>query len=485
MNFYSKGESYVNTKSKAKFSVVDDQRSPWLTIVMLAWPILIEQILTSLAQAVDTAMVGSLGAIATASVSISSSPNMLINGVIMALGVGFTSMIARSVGAGDHDRARELVRQAILTITALGIPMTILLFCLARYIPMWMGGAPEILDTAETYNRIFACSTLFRCLTMVLTSIYRGYGDSKTPMKINIMVNVLNVIGNFLMIFPTRTLIVFGISFTMFGFGWGVAGAAIATSLSATIGCLFLLVRCFTVDNDMRISIHDSFAPNWEELRIVIRLGLPAMIQRFAMSSASIIVTSTIATLGTVAVAAQSLAMTAESLSFMPGFAFGTAVTTLFGQSLGARREDKAHDFLFKTIALGAVVMAFMTCVLFFGSAFIMGIFTPDADVIRHGSVLLKILAVIQIPQMIAFCVSGALQGAGDTKTPLYITMISMWGVRVLGCIIFVRILGFGLYTVCVCMCTDNVVRCILNLIAYKKGKWKAIAAKASAVKKG
>ena len=176
--------------------------------------------------------------------------------------------------------------------------------------------------------------------------------------------------------------------------------------------------------------------------------------------------------------------MTSESLSFMPGFAFGTAVTTLFGQSLGAKREDKAHDFLVKTIQLGTIVMAIMTCVLFFGSSFIMGIFTPDGEVIRHGSVLLKILAVIQIPQMIAFCISGALQGAGDTKTPLYITMVSMWGVRVLGCIVLVRIMGMGLYTVCVCMCTDNVVRCLLNIIAYKSGKWKAIAAKASARKK-
>ena len=106
-----------------------------------------------------------------------------------------------------------------------------------------------------------------------------------------------------------------------------------------------------------------------------------------------------------------------------------------------------------------------------------MGLFTPDPEVIKHGSVLLKILALIQIPQMIAFCISGALQGAGDTKTPLYITMVSMWGVRVLGCILLVRILGFGLYTVCICMCSDNVVRCLLNIIAYKRGKWKSIAA--------
>ncbi len=463
----------MSTLAKDKFSLVDDSRSPWLTILMLAWPILIEQILTSLAQAVDTAMVGSLGAIATASVSISQSPNMLVNGVIMSLGVGFTSMIARSVGANDLERARGLVRQAILTIFSLGIPMTILLFCLSRQIPIWMGGAPEILDTAQAYNQIVSLSMMFRCMTMVLTSIYRGYGDSKTPMKINIMINVLNVIGNYLMIFPTHDVTLFGKTFSVFGFGWGVAGAAAATSLSAILGSLILLGRCFTVKSAMRISIKESFKPDWGELKIVVRLGVPAMIQRFAMSSASIIVTSTIASLGTIAVASQSLAGTAESLSFMPGFAFGTAITTLFGQSLGAKRPDMAQDYLKKTIILGTVVMGFMTAVLFFGSTFIMGIFTPDPEVIKHGSVLLKILAIIQIPQMITFCLNGSMQGAGDTKSPLIGTMISMWCVRVLGVTLAVRVFGMGLYSVCVAMCSDNVVRCILAFYFYKKGKWR------------
>lgn len=106
-----------------------------------------------------------------------------------------------------------------------------------------------------------------------------------------------------------------------------------------------------------------------------------------------------------------------------------------------------------------------------------MGIFTPDAEVIRHGSVLLKILAIIQIPQMIAFCISGALQGAGDTKTPLYVALISMWGVRILGVLLFVRVLHLGLYSVCVAMCTDNVVRCLLFILQYKRGKWKTMKA--------
>ncbi len=459
--------------SRQSYSIVDDKRSPWLTILILAWPIFVEQVLTSLVQAVDTAMVGSLGAVATTSVSISSSPNMLLNGVVMSLGVGFTSLIARSVGAGDTKRAKTLIRQAILMVFALGIPMSVIYFMLARQIPIWMGGEPEILEYAQDYNRIVALGMCFRCLTMVLTAIYRGYGDSKTPMKINVMVNLANVVGNFLMIFPTRELTVLGLTFTMPGFGWGVAGAAASTSLSTFVGSMILLTLCFTRKSDMQISLKDGFAPDWGEIREAVRLGLPAMIQRAVMSSSHILVTSTVATLGTAAVAAQSLSATAESLSFMPGFAFGTAVTTLYGQSLGAKRPDMAHDFLVRTVKLGAVVMTFMTCVLFFGSAQIMAIFTPDPLVIEYGSVWLKILAVIQVPQMIAFCISGALQGSGDTKTPLYITFASMWGVRVLGIMICIHVLHLNLYSICVCMCSDNVVRCVAFVIQYYRKRAK------------
>ena len=465
---------------KNTYSIVDENRNPWLTILALSWPIFLEQVLTSLVQAVDTAMVGSMGAVATTSVSISQSPNMLVNGIVMAMGVGFTSLIARSVGAGEMDRARTLIRQAILMVFCLGIPLSAMFFILAREIPMWMGGEPEILDSAEIYNQIIAISMCFRCLTMVLTAIYRGFGDSKTPMKINVMVNLANVVGNFLMIFPTREITVFGITFTMFGLGWGVAGAAASTSISTIIGALILLAVCFIRKSEMQISLKDSFAPNPKELKLAFHLAIPAMIQRFVMSSCQILVTSTVATLGTAAVAAQSLSATAESLSFMPGFAFSTACMTLYGQSLGAKRPDMAHDYLMRTIKLGNMVMAVMTCILFFGSTQIMGLFTPDPLVIEYGSVWLKILALIQIPQTIGFCVSGALQGAGDTKTPLYITFASMWGVRVLGIMICVHLFHLGQYAICVCMCTDNVVRCLLFLLQYKK-KRAILAQKAMA----
>ena len=462
--------------SRSKISVVDESRSPWQIILLLAWPIFLEQVLSSLVHTVDTAMVGSLGAIATASVSINSSPNMLINGAIMALGVGFTSMVARSVGAGDFDRARKLIRQSIITVLGLSIPVAVAVFCLARQIPIWMGGAPEILDGAEIYNKIIVASLPFRCLTMILTSIFRGYGDSKTPMKINIMVNLSNVAGNFLLIFPTRQISLLGLDFTMPGAGWGVAGAAASTSITAAVGTVILVSVLFLRPSEMQISLRDDFRPDWSELGTVLKLGLPVMLQRVVMNSAHILITSTVATLGTVAVAAQSLAGTAESLSYMPGFAFSAACTTLYGQSLGAKRPDLAHDYLMRTVKLCALVMAFATCGLFFGAEFIMGLLTPDAEVILHGAVLLRILAVIQIPQGIGLCISGGLQGAGDTRSPLLVSMASVWGVRIVGVLLCAHVFHLGLYAICVSMCVDNVVRCILFLLRYRQQRHKLAA---------
>ncbi len=458
---------------KDMLNIVDENQNPWKVILLLAWPILVEQILVSLVQTIDTAMVGSLGKVATASVAISQSPNMMINSVIMAMGVGFTSLIARNVGSRNYEKARSLIRQAIVMVFSLGIPLSILFFSLARAIPVWMGGDPEILDQAEMYNRIVAVCILFRGLSMVLTAIFRGYGDSKTPMMSNSLVNLINVCGNFLLIFPTREITVFGFTFTMIGAGWGVAGAAAATAFSTCVGSMLLLIMSFTRKSEMQISLKDDFSIKWDELKEVLTISFPAVCERFAMSSASVIVASTVATLGTVAVAAQNLAGSAESLSFMPGFAFGTAATTLFGQCIGAKKPELAKKYVTNTIKLGSLVMAFMTVILFTQSSLIMSFFTPDQEVIEMGSVLLKILAIIQIPQMIAMVYSGALKGAGDTKSPFIIALISMWGVRILGILIAIHVFHLGITAICICMCTDNVVRCLLFMTTYKREKWK------------
>ena len=290
-------------------SVTDQSKHPLLIIVMLAWPIFVEQVLVSLVQSVDTAMVGALGANATASVSISQSPINLINSVIMALGVGFTTMIARAVGAKQFEYARKLIRQSIVVVFSLGIPLSVLCFVLSRQIPIWMGGAPEILDDAQSYIRIIAFSMLFRGLMMVLTAIFRGFGDSRTPMIINIGINLLNVVGNYLLIYSTHDVTLFGHTFTVWGAGWGVAGAALSTSGSQILGSLVLLFMCFTPrSGPMRISIHESFRPSKETIQEVFRVSLPVMFERFTTSGAFVITSSIIASLGTISLAANSLA---------------------------------------------------------------------------------------------------------------------------------------------------------------------------------
>lgn len=458
-----------------KVSVIDESRRPSLTILMLAWPVFIEQILVSLVGYVDTAMVGSLGANATAAVSISNSPNMLVNGTIMAIGIGFTAMISRSVGAEDLQRAKDLMRQALVVIVILGLPLMTLLLVLSGKIPEWMGAAEDVLPDATIYNRIMAVSMIFRVTSMIITSMMRGYGDTTTPMIINIGINCLNVVGNYFLIYETRELMLFGNAITIPGAGWGVAGAAAATSGSAILGALTKLLIVFFKKGPMQLSLKGRYLPDWAMLKTVFRISLPAAFERIAMSSAGIITTSTIATLGTVSLAANNLYLTAESMCFMPGFAFSTAATTLVGQSLGAKRPDLAEEFVKITCKIASAVMLVLSVLLYIFSENILGIFTPDLAVIALGTVCLRYDAIIQVPQMLAQVLSGAMRGAGDTKWTFIIITASMWGVRILGTVVGIRVLGYGLVAACLAMCADQCVRCVLFFLRFRSGKWKDV----------
>ncbi|MBQ8603641.1 MAG: MATE family efflux transporter [Oscillospiraceae bacterium] len=456
-------------------NLIDENVRPSTTILLLAWPVFVEQVLSTLVHSVDTAMVGSLGAVATAAVSISGSPMMLINGIVMSFGMGFTALIARMVGAQNYERANSLIRQALTTVLMLGIPMALICFALSEKIPMWMGAEPDVLVLAAGYNRIMAYGMLFRTLTMVLSAIYRGYGDTKTPMLINTAVNLANVVGNYFLIYEPHDVTVFGNTFHVWGAGWGVNGAAASTSGTIAIGAIILLVMTFTRDTKLKISMKDSFKLVKEDMQAVTKISIPLMGERFVMGAASVVIASTVASLGTIAVASNSLASTIESFCFMPGFAFASAATTLTGQSLGAERPDLGERYVATCIKMATVIMLVGSILMAIFSPQIISLFTPDAQVIKTGSELVKLLATIQVPYIISQIHSGALRGAGDTRIPFYITLASMWGVRVVGATIFIRVLGLGIHWVIVAMNTDNVVRMILFWLRYKRGAWKEL----------
>ena len=462
--------------AKARIDYTDESRSPFKTIVLLAWPVFLEQIFTTLVSYADTAMVGSLGAWATASVTISNSPIFLLNGVMMALGVGVTAMVAQATGAGDHEMVRKVIRHAILAIIFVGIPLCSVGVLLHRQLPIMMGAADDIIDTAATYNLIVNSARIFNLTAMMLNSAFRGYGDTKTPLYINTAMNVINVIGNYFLINHTREIEIFGRTIIMPGAGWEVAGAAAATAIGMFAAGTIALVVAFRRKNDFRISLRDSFKPDKTLVKNLLHISFPAMLERLFMSSSGIFVTRSIATLGTVNIAANSLGLTAESLSFMPAFAFQTAITTLVGQSLGAGKPELAEKFTRKTMQIGLIVMAFTGTGLYIFSRPLISIFTPDQEVIAIAAHVLKAVAFLQPLQVACWIFQGVLRGSGDTKVSFYITASTNWLIRTLWSVICIRVFGLGLFSTQIVCIIENIVRLTLLYIRYRSGKWKYMA---------
>ena len=460
-----------------KIDLTDDSISPFKIIFLLSWPLFLEQILSTLVSFADTAMVGALGVEATASISISNSFVFLFNGVIMALGTGLTAYVARSVGAKDYEAAKAYIRHAIILLFSVGLPIALLTCALHRHIPRWMGAEDKIMDKASAYLLITSAFRIFTMAIMVLGSVFRGLGDTRTPLRVNIFVNVFNIVGNYLLINDPHTVSLFGLELSVPGAGWGVVGAAVSTGVSWLIGGLTLLILLFIKNGQCRISLHDSFKPDFNVINRVVKLSVPAMLERFCMSFSGIVVTRCVASLGTVVFAANSVYSTCESISFMPAFAFATAVTTLVGQSLGAKKPDLAVRYTHYTIGIGASVMVFAGVMLYVFADPLVRIITPDEKAIALAKVCLRIVAFIQPIQTSAWIFAGALRGAGDTKWPFYITAASNWGIRTLGVYLLIRVFGLGLPHAVVCMCLDNAARCVLMGLRFRTGHWKKLLA--------
>lgn len=463
--------------STSKNYIVDETLPPYKIIMMLAWPVLIEQILSTLVNYADTAMVGSLGAYATAAVSISNPVFMLINGIALSLGVGITALLARSVGAGDTDKAKSLIRHSILLIIYIGVPISIITGALSYYIPLWMGAGSDILTYATQYNIVISAGRPFAIGLLIVGSVFRGRGDTRTPMLINLGMNALNVVGNYLLIYQTREMTLLGRTFIMPGAGWGVAGAAAATAFSQICACVALVVMLYKKPGEYRIGLKESYRIDPELVKPIMSISWPAMLERICMSTGGIVVTSAIASLGTTVLAANTLYLTAESLSFMPGFAFMTSITTMVGQCLGARKPALAKKYTYTTCLYAVGLLSIIATFLYIFAGNILSFFTPDQDVIAIAKVCLRIVAFLQPIQVTAWVFSGALKGAGDTKITFYITAVCSWLIRTLGAFVCIKVFGFGLREAVFCMFADSAVRMVLLFIRFKSGSWRTAIA--------
>lgn len=446
--------------------------------MMLAWPAIAEMFLATLVQFVDTAMVGSLGEVAIAAVGVSNSPMWLLNGLFAALGVGSTALVARYVGGKEIEKANKVAQQSLLMGVTLAFILTVLALMFAQVVPTLMGAEPDVIPAATSYMKIISLTFVLAFSSFILTGVLRGAGDTKTPMRVNALANIVNVVGNFLLIFPTRELVLnlprWGeTALTIPGAGMGIEGAALATALSRGLAGIIVLFILFTGKQGVRI--HFSLKPDIDVIRRVIKIGLPASGERLIMSGGQMIFSVIVLGLGTAQYAAHHLAIVAESVSYMPGFGFSMAATTLVGQGLGAGRPELAERSGYTTWRLGAMVMCGMGLVFLTFPEYLIMIFNRDPEIVRYGAMCLRMVAIAQLPFSSTMVMTGALRGAGDTVPPLIIAIIGMWGVRLTLAWLLVTQLNMGLLGAWTAMAVDLWIRGIITFLRFRSGRWKTI----------
>lgn len=455
--------------------ITDESQSVTKTIVLLAWPVFLEQIFTTLVSYADTAMVGSLGAWATASVTISNPPIMLLNGIVMALGVGITSLVARGVGAKDPQTVKKLMHHAIWAIIVIGIPICLITTALHRMIPLWMGAGPDILDAAAQYNLIISFGRFFMVVSMMLNSAFRGYGDTKTPLLVNTVMNIVNVIFNFLLIYPTREISLFGSSFTVYGAGLEVNGAAIASSLGMAIAGLMTLWVAFFRKNEYQIHMKNGWKIDKALTKQIFRNQFSLYVGANFYVIFRRICYQQHCRIGNCQCSRKQL-MFNRRISFLYAcFCLSNSGNYLGRPITGSKKPTLAEKFVRQTLFMGVVAMAFTGAGLFVFSNQLIGVFTPDADVIALAAHCLRLVAFMQIPQVAAWIFSGVLRGAGDTKFNFYITAATNWGIRTLWSVLAIRVFHFGLFSTQVVMLVEIIVRLFLLYLRYRTGKWKYV----------
>ena len=440
-------------------------------IVQLSIPSILAQLTTIMMFYIDASMVGSLGARASASIGIVESTTWLFGGLTSAAALGFSVQAAHFIGANDFDKARQVFRQGIMATALFTILLTLICVSIAGPLPSWLGGGADIQADASAYFTIYCLALPVYQIGILSSSMLKCSGNMRIPSMTSILMCLLDVVFNFFLIYETRPITLFGNEITVPGAGMGVPGAALGTALAYIITGIMLI--WFATVKSPELSLKNekwTFAPLWNYLRNAAKVSLPMGAQYMMMSGAQIVSTMIVAPLGNIAIAANTLAITAESLCYMPGYGIGDAATTLVGQSIGAGRRQLARSFAYRTVFMGIGVMAFMGAVMYLLAPQMIGIMTPDEQVRLLGAQSLRIEAFAEPMFAAAIVTYSVCLGAGDTLMPACMNLASMWLVRLTLAAYLAPI--YGLRGVWTAMAIELTFRGTIFLIRLFRGKW-------------
>ena len=424
--------------------------------LMLSYPAILAQLSSVMMQYIDTSMVGHLGAAQGASIGLVSTCLWLWGGFCFAASTGFSVQVAHLIGANDFKSARAVLRQALTVAMSFSTVLAIIGASISQVLPHWLGGGPDIVGDAGKYFLIMALFMPAMQLDWMCAAMLQATGNMKVPSLLSIGMCVLDVVFNYLFIYKLEM---------------GVVGAALGSGLAEVITAIAMFSFLAFKSPEMRLTQEKgSFRPTEKVVRKGLRIGGPMAFQNLLLRGGYIAATVIVAPLGTIAIAANTFAITAESLCYMPGAGIADASTSLVGQSIGAGRKELAKRFAWITAALGMSIMGFLAILMYIFAPQMMGLLSPDAEVISLGARVLRIEAFAEVGYAASMVIYGSCVGAGDTKVPSVMNFGSMWIVRILPAIFITP--AYGLVGFWVCMAVDLSFRGVLFLIRLYRGTW-------------
>lgn len=388
--------------------------APQLRLVwQLSLPAILTQITTISMQYIDSAMVGALGADASAAIGLVASSTWLFGGVTTAVSAGFSVQVAHRIGAGEDTEARTVVRHGLAAALTLAALLALLGLGICRQLPCWLGGGAEICADASAYFLTFSLMLPFSQLNSLTAGFLQCAGDMVTPSVLNAVMCGLDVVCNALLI-PH----------------FGVLGAGMGTALACALVSLAMAWCCCVRNAQLRLRRSETHAFRPEVLKKAFRIGAPVAVQEIAMNGAMVASTMILAPLGAAAIAANSFAVTAESLCYMPGYGVGSAATTLVGRSVGAGDAVQARRYGNICTALGGALMGCTGLLMMIFCPFVFRLLTPVAEVRTLAAQALRIGLLAEPLFGVSIAAAGALRGAGDTLVPSLLNLGSIWIVR-------------------------------------------------------
>lgn len=439
--------------------------------VRLSIPAVIAQLSSIIMQYIDAAMVGHLGAEASASIGLVSTTTWLFWGLCSAITAGFSVQVAHRIGAGDMAGARAVLRQSLTATLVFSLMLAAIGMSISGMLPVWLGGDPSIRHDASLYFFIFSLFLPAMQMNFLAGGMLRCSGNMHIPSIMGVTMCALDVIFNFLLIFPTRPLDIAGITFTMPGAGLGVCGAALGTVAAEALVAGIMLRYLWTRSSTLKLTgERGSFLPQTTTLKTAFRIGFPMCMEHVVICGAQIMTTVIVAPLGVFAIAANSFAITAESLCYMPGYGIAEAATTLVGQSIGAARRKLTLSFARITVLMGMGIMALMGILMYIFAPGIIGLMTPVEEIRQLGVMALRIEAFAE-PMFAASIVAyGVFVGAADTIVPCLMNFFSIWAVRLSLAAWLAPTLG--LKGVWIAMCVELCFRGAIFLIRLTRERW-------------